>query len=213
MKNIRAIEYLDDAMNNLGEAFDYAVNACKLDLEIFLELFISTGVADLFADGSPKYVSGISGSELVLKTLSKAGLSTDNCPDRQTDFGFSKEYKCGSVLAYYQYNSGRSYKSIKEELSVDDLYGLYSILQKYSKEKFVGIVEDVIKKHSDTTRLQQIRKKRGISQRRLADLSGVNLRTLQQYEVGAKDINKASATSVLALSNVLSCKVEDIIEY
>ena len=32
------IEYLDDAMRNLGEMTDYAVNACGMDLEDFLEI-------------------------------------------------------------------------------------------------------------------------------------------------------------------------------
>ena len=33
------IEYLDDAMRNLGEMTDYAVNACGMDLEDFWKLF------------------------------------------------------------------------------------------------------------------------------------------------------------------------------
>ena len=213
MKKAYVANYLDDAMQNLGEAFDYAVNACQLDLEIFFSLFISTGIADLFADGSPKYVVGTSGSELVLKTLEKAGLSTENCPDRQTDFGFSKEYKCGLVLAYYQQKSGRSFRNIQEIFSVDDLMGLYPILQKYSEEKFLEVVERDIDKNSDATRLQTMRKKRGMSQSQLAQVSGVNIRTLQQYEVGAKDINKASVLSVLALASALSCSPKDIIEH
>ena len=37
------IEYLDDAMRNLGEMTDYAVNACGMDLEDFWKLFLTTG--------------------------------------------------------------------------------------------------------------------------------------------------------------------------
>ena len=36
------IEYLDDAMRNLGEMTDYAVNACGMDLEDFWKLFLTT---------------------------------------------------------------------------------------------------------------------------------------------------------------------------
>lgn len=39
------------------------------------------------------------------------------------------------------------------------------------------------------------------------------MRTLQQYELKAKDIDKASVQTVLALSNALGCEIEDIIEY
>ena len=42
------IEYLDDAMRNLGEMTDYAVNACGMDLEDFWKLFLTTGYAEKF---------------------------------------------------------------------------------------------------------------------------------------------------------------------
>ena len=57
-----AEEYLNDAQENLGEAFDYAVNACGLDLDEFMNLFIAQGYANEFGKGNPKYVSGISGT-------------------------------------------------------------------------------------------------------------------------------------------------------
>ena len=33
-------QYLDDAMRNLGEAADYAVNACNMTLQKFFDLFL-----------------------------------------------------------------------------------------------------------------------------------------------------------------------------
>ena len=45
------IEYLDDAMRNLGEMTDYAVNACGMDLEDFWKLFLTTGYAEKFGEG------------------------------------------------------------------------------------------------------------------------------------------------------------------
>ena len=53
----------------------------------------------------------------------------------------------------------------------------------------------------------------GYTQKELAEKVGVNLRTLQQYEIRAKDINKAAGTTLLALSKVLGCRVEDLLEY
>ena len=212
MEHAYKTEYLDDAMHTLGEAFDFAVNACRLDLEIFLELFISTGFSKTFAEGEPATVCGMSGSELVLKVLSLAGLSAGDKADKQTAFGQSAEYRCGYVLAYYQWYTARSFKNIKETFSVDELYGFYRILQRHSEDEFVKAVEESVKKKNLPTALQIQRKKCGISQRELAERSGVNLRTLQQYEVGAKDINKASVISVIRMSKVLSCSVEDLIE-
>ena len=57
------------------------------------------------------------------------------------------------------------------------------------------------------------RKKLKYTQRELAEKVGVNLRTLQQYEVRAKDINKAAGITLVALSKVLGCRVEDLLEY
>lgn len=48
------IEYLDDAMRNLGEMTDYAVNACGMDLEDFWKLFLTTGYAEKFGEGVPR---------------------------------------------------------------------------------------------------------------------------------------------------------------
>ena len=51
-------QYLDDAMRNLGEAFDFARHVCKIDLDDFLSMLISSGIAAQFERGVPKYVCG-----------------------------------------------------------------------------------------------------------------------------------------------------------
>lgn len=35
---------------------------------------------------------------------------------------------------------------------------------------------------------------------------------IQQYEQGAKDINKATGTNLLALARTLGCRMEDLME-
>lgn len=60
--------------------------------------------------------------------------------------------------------------------------------------------------------LQRIRKERGLSQSALADLSGVNRTSIQHYEIGIRDINKASVVNVYKLSKVLECKIEDLMQ-
>jgi transcriptional regulator with XRE-family HTH domain len=51
-----------------------------------------------------------------------------------------------------------------------------------------------------------------MSQSELAEQSGVPLRTIQQYEQGQKNINRARAEYVIALSKVLYCRPEDLLE-
>ena len=66
--------YLDSAMNNLGDAFDYVASDLSMDKDAFLKLFISIGIAEEFGNGNPKYVMGMSGPELVEKVLKEAGM-------------------------------------------------------------------------------------------------------------------------------------------
>ena len=207
-----AEEYLNDAMNNLGEAFDYAVNACHIEMQAFMDLFVTSGFADAFGNGSPKIVAGMTGTELVMEILTKVGLERD-FPEPQERYDFNAEYWCGWILAYYQWKTNRSFKDINELVSMQEILKLYPTLHEASEEKFVDTLNSIIKRKMITTRLQARRKQCGLSQKKLSDESGVNLRTLQQYEVGAKDINKASVTNLLALAKVLSCDVEDLLEY
>lgn len=51
------------------------------------------------------------------------------------------------------------------------------------------------------------------TQRELSEKSGVNLRTIQQYERRSRDINKAAGATLRALSIALSCRIEDLLEY
>lgn len=60
--------------------------------------------------------------------------------------------------------------------------------------------------------LKQVREKKGLSQSELARISGVNIRMIQHYEQGYKDIKKASVVTVMALAEALNCDIKMIIE-
>ena len=60
--------------------------------------------------------------------------------------------------------------------------------------------------------LLNARKKARLTQAELAKRSGVSLRSIQMYEQHNKDINKASAETVLSLAKVLGCTMEDLLE-
>ena len=62
------------------------------------------------------------------------------------------------------------------------------------------------------TNLKKIREATGLSQAKLAEASGVNVRMIQHYEQGSKDINVAAALTVYRLAQALDCTVEDLIE-
>ena len=205
-------QYLSDAMHCLAEAMDYAVHGCSMTMDAFLDLFIASGIAEQFGVGVPKYVSGISGTELVMAVLDKAGIDR-TFPAPQIDYDCSPEYWCGWILAYYQWYTGRSFKEIQKHITMQEIEKLYPTLHEANEQKFVDNVEHMIRRKNPPSRLQAQRKISGYSQRELAEKAGVNLRTLQQYELRAKDINKAAGATLLALARVLGCRVEDILEY
>jgi len=60
--------------------------------------------------------------------------------------------------------------------------------------------------------LKNIRTQRGYSQKQLAELSGVNVRMIQFYEQGARDINIAQADTVYKLAQALECNMEELLE-
>lgn len=62
------------------------------------------------------------------------------------------------------------------------------------------------------TNLQRIRLQRGLSQSKLAKASGVKLRSIQHWEQGDRNINKAAVDTVVSMANVLGCTVVDLME-
>lgn len=62
------------------------------------------------------------------------------------------------------------------------------------------------------TNLKRIRKERGLTQPQLAEASGVNVRMIQHYEQGFKDINGASALTVYKLAEALGTTVGELLE-
>ncbi len=205
-------QYLTDAMNNMGEMLDYAVSDCGMSMDTFFELFITSGLAEQFGKGNPGVVSGRSGTELVWEVIDRAG-AEEELPELRIEYTRSRPYWCGWILAYYQWYTGRSFRDIVQQITLPEIEKLYPTLHEASEQKFVDTVEQIIRRQNVTTRLQTLRKNSGYSQRVLAEKSGVNLRTLQKYETGAKDINKAAAESLNALARALGCRMEDLLEY
>ena len=80
------------------------------------------------------------------------------------------------------------------------------------KERFASVADEIVNKKNSETRLKRIRSAYGCSQSRLANMSGVGLRSIQMYEQRKKNINRAEAESVLRLSRALGCEMEDILE-
>lgn len=64
------------------------------------------------------------------------------------------------------------------------------------------------KKHS---KLKALRESKDLSQSQLAKASGVNVRTIQDYEQGRRDISKASYSIINKLAEALNVPIESIL--
>ena len=204
--------YLQDAMLNLAEAIDVACYCFHFTPDYFFFLFIASGIAMQFEHGNPKYIAGKSGTELVLDTVSRV---YEDFEEPSLDLSYREptpEYWLGWVLAYYQWETGRSFQEIQRIIPMDLLITKYHPFHEMDESVVIDFIEKRASKLETYNRLQAYRKRLGMSQRQLAEASGTNIRTLQQYEIGAKDINSASVTTVLALSKALNCNVSDLLQ-
>ena len=66
--------------------------------------------------------------------------------------------------------------------------------------------------HKTETKLKTIRKEKGLTQRGLAEATGISLRTLQHYEQGSKDLNMAAAITVYAIAEALQVRMEELLD-
>lgn len=60
-------------------------------------------------------------------------------------------------------------------------------------------------------KLQEVRLNKGLSQSQLSRLADVKLKTLQYYEQGTRDINKAELRKMVNLCKALGCSLTDIL--
>ena len=57
-----------------------------------------------------------------------------------------------------------------------------------------------------------MREMRELTQREAAEASGINLRMIQNYEQGERNINGAKLVTLLKLCVALHCRLEDILD-
>ena len=208
MMSAYAKVFLDDAMDNLGNALEYAVYVLKIPGQEFLDRFSYGNIGRAFANGEVRYLSGMSGIEM-------AHLVTDKCyfDIDMGDYGYrvdySAEYWCGWILAYYQWYTGKSFSKISQKISFENLMRLYGVLHEADITKAIEVLDSFFKKEEQTS-LAKMRFQAGLSQSELAKEAGVSLRSIQMYEQGHNEIDKAQYNRLKAMAKALQCRVENL---
>lgn len=210
---IRAYDkvYLDKARTALGRMFDFAVYDLGYDISAFFELFISSGIASRFENGDFSLLVGMSGVELAYLVLEQSGKKHVRIKPKYS-LNRSEEYWTGWALAYYQWETALSFAEINKYIPIAEVLTMYSPYHEMDIRKFCDAMNKLYKTAKKDTNLKLRRRQLGLSQRELAEQSGVPLRTIQQYEQRQKSINKAQAEYLVMLAKVLCCEITDIME-
>jgi len=124
----------------------------------------------------------------------------------------SEVYWAGWALAEYQWATCRRFKDIFSRIPLSEIVTMYSVYHEMDIMKFVEAINEKWDQYYTETNLKRLRKIAGLSQRELADLSGVALRQIQLFEQKKRNINHTRAIDVLKIGKVLGCKSEDLLE-
>ena len=176
--------YVAKAQTALAQMLRYAVEDMHYTLNEFWDMFLISGIADLFGKGDYRFIVGKSGVETAQEVVWRL---TGEWPQTEPVFHLDKSatYWTGWILAWYQWYSGQSFRRISEFLTAEKVRDMYSPYQE----------------------------RLGISQSELARQSGVSVRMIQNYEQRQKDLRKAQTITTWMLARALRCTVEDLMEY
>lgn len=200
--------YLLKAQSNLGSMLDFAVYDLKENLSEFYKKFLLAEVSVRFERGESSVIAGKSGVELALEIAGDFSLAKKYRPTANR----SPEYWTGWALAYFQWQTNLTFKNINLLIPIEEILGMYNPYHEMDISHFCGKMTELYNSRKQNTNLKLRRHKAGFSQKELSEISGVPLRTIQQYEQRQKNINSAKAETLLKFSKILECSIEDLLE-
>ena len=174
-------------------------------------MFIESGYADKFGSGDYLLIAGKSGVELARMVVESTTGNLCHVEPKYTD-NRSPEYWAGWALAYFQWQSGLSFREIVQVVPISEIAALYSPYHEMDIRQFCDKIKELYRERKPDTNLKRLRKAAGLTQKELAEQSGIPVRSIQQYEQRRKDINKMQAESIIALSKALECQADDLLE-
>ena len=198
--------YINEAQDWLGEYLETSICVLNISLKEAWRRFILSQYSLLFGSGDPFTICGKSGSEVAFnlceKRIDKLPFIYDRPP----------EYWLGWALAYYQWQKNIPFMFITNNIDIETIFSMYQKYHEMDISHFCDEIDRLLRLHRKETNLKRLRKYCGLSQKELAIITAIPLRTIQQYEQRQKNINKAQATYVIALAQALNCSIKDILE-
>lgn len=204
--------YLDDAMDTMGNMMDHALNTCGMNGDDFFYMFLASGTARQFELGNPRYLAGMTGAEIVREiVLREKGIEL-NEPE-EYDLDKSPEYWCGWILAYYQWRTCRSFRRIRQIVSIEEILWMYPTHHEADEEHFVDTMNRLYQRRHTKTYLRQRMEAAWISRKELSAQTGIPCETIRELEEDDSKIALINVRSLFQISKVLGCTMEDLMEY
>ena len=202
--------YDGDIREALADVFDICVNVAGVSGEKAARAFVLSGLARQFERQNSAFVAGRSGTDLVNSMLPYLGLTEPVVP--QDRLVRTADYWVGFMVSYFQLRTGHPYKEIFKRFPYEEIKESYWPLHEADDTKFVQVYQGKWVERFSRTHLAELRERGGLSQSALAEKAGVGLRSIQMYEQGNKDINRANGETLYRLSLALGCQMEDLLE-
>lgn len=203
--------YLSNAQKNLAGMLDYLVNDLDNSLETAWKYFLTSEMAFRFENGDCSVIAGKSGVEIAYAVLEEAGKKFPSVMSRYS-YNRSQEYWTGWVLAYYQWDTGLAFSDIENAIPIQEIRMLYEPYHEMDIRQLTDRLNELYRIANPDTKLKDLRKLAGLSQLELSAISGISVRTIQQYEQRQKNINRAQTETLLRLAKVLCCEIEELME-
>lgn len=200
--------YVYDAQLLLASAFDYLKNYQNVSIDTLFTFLNMFNKLERLENGDPHLISGMSGEEFVLEAIPVLN------PNIHYQFSLEKtrEYWLGYYLAYYQWYTGKTYSSILNKISINEMLEMYPTYHEMDVMHFVDTLNEIINTKLGDTNLKKYRMLNNMSQSELAKVSGVSLRSIQLYEQRINDIDKAQGHTLYKLAKSLHVSIEKILE-
>ena len=115
-----------------------------------------------------------------------------------------------AIAAFETIEKARDYINNVDPIS--EILAMYSPYHEMDISQFCDKMLEIYEKRKDGTNLKLFRLAAGLSQSELAEISGIPLRSIQQYEQNQKNINAAKAETVVKLAKALNTSVEKLME-
>lgn len=135
--------YKDIAADNLGVMLDYGINFCHIDGDDLFGLFLKSGCAEQFENGSPRVLVGMSGVELCRDVLLRSAESVPTA-EYPPSLYRSPAYWTGWILSQYQWYSCQSFQDIYSCVKIDDLINLYYPLHEAHEFKTFKVLDKML---------------------------------------------------------------------